>query len=182
MLAIVFLTVLLRLAAASRKTPRTALSSSLASPSTATTLTAIPSVTTIATSCTHSAHLNASSPTPQTASAAAAKTRCTTILLSGTPTSTSISAPASSGAPSGPEITASPELPPPGANFHEIGLKYVQTTYYSCVTFPLETHCGWHEPILDAGASGMRCDGSGQAALRAGVVAGIVAGGLALVV
>lgn len=79
-----------------------------------------------------------------------------------------------------PQITPSPEFDPPGGNFHEIGAKFVQTTYWSCVTFPLETHCGWHEPILDAGAGRIRCDGDGQAALRAGIVAGVVAGGLML--
>ncbi|OTA77629.1 hypothetical protein M434DRAFT_44879, partial [Hypoxylon sp. CO27-5] len=61
----------------------------------------------------------------------------------------------------------------PGANFHEMNAKYVQTTYWSCVTFPLETHCGWHQPILDAGAGRIGCEGSGRAALRAGVVAGV---------
>ncbi|KAI0179410.1 hypothetical protein GGR52DRAFT_305316 [Hypoxylon sp. FL1284] len=79
-------------------------------------------------------------------------------------------------------VTPSPELPP-GGNFHEIGAKIVQTTYWSCVTFPLETHCGWHEPILDASTgAAAQCDGSAgrNAAVRAGVVAGVVAGGLML--
>ncbi|CAK7212727.1 hypothetical protein SCUCBS95973_001561 [Sporothrix curviconia] len=31
--------------------------------------------------------------------------------------------------------------------------KFVQTTYYSCVTMGTYTHCGWHEPILDASTS-----------------------------
>ncbi|KAI1653843.1 hypothetical protein F4813DRAFT_241312 [Daldinia decipiens] len=175
MLAIVTLIALLSFAEASRKTPRTAIPSSLGSPSTTTTLATMPSVTTIVPSSTPSAQLNTSSPTPRLTSAGAATSRCTTLLLAA-PTSTSISTQTAID----PEITPSPELPPPGANFHEIGVKYVQTTYYSCVTFPLETHCGWHEPILDAGASGIRCEGSGQVALRAGVVAGIVAGGLIL--
>lgn len=61
-----------------------------------------------------------------------------------------------------------------------MGAKFVQTTYWSCVTFPLETHCGWHEPILDAGVGRVGCEGNGQAALRAGIVAGVVAGGLVL--
>ncbi|KAI0853061.1 hypothetical protein F5Y00DRAFT_225259 [Daldinia vernicosa] len=175
MLAILTLIALLSFAEASRKTPRTAIPSGLSSPLTTTTLTTIPSVTTIVSSNIPSIQINTSSSTSRLPSAAAAKSRCTTLPLDA-PTSTSISTHTTFD----PEITPSPELPPPGANFHEIGVKYVQTTYYSCVTFPLETHCGWHEPILDAGASGMRCEGSGQAALRAGVVAGIVAGGLVL--
>ncbi|KAI0095387.1 hypothetical protein F4814DRAFT_186893 [Daldinia grandis] len=169
MLVIVTITALLGLVEASRKTPRTAI------PSTATTLATIPSVTAIVPSSVPSVQLNASSSTLRLTSAAPAKSRCTTLPLDA-PTSTSISTQTTID----PEITPSPELPPPGANFHEMGVKYVQTTYYSCVTFPLETHCGWHEPILDAGANGVRCEGSGQAALRAGVVAGIVAGGLVL--
>ncbi|KAI1631305.1 hypothetical protein F4809DRAFT_646548 [Biscogniauxia mediterranea] len=49
-----------------------------------------------------------------------------------------------------------------GGIFHEIyGQKYTQTTYYSCVTFALETQCGWHEPILEVQGSG---------ASRAGIV------------
>ncbi|KIH91198.1 hypothetical protein SPBR_02100 [Sporothrix brasiliensis 5110] len=31
--------------------------------------------------------------------------------------------------------------------------KFVQTTYYSCVTLGTYSHCGWHEPILDASTS-----------------------------
>lgn len=29
-------------------------------------------------------------------------------------------------------------------------VRFVQTTYYSCVTIGTDSHCGWHEPILDA--------------------------------
>ncbi|KAH6656142.1 hypothetical protein BKA67DRAFT_535036 [Truncatella angustata] len=32
----------------------------------------------------------------------------------------------------------------------EVGAKFRQTTYYTCVTWPSTVHCGWHEPILDA--------------------------------
>jgi len=32
-------------------------------------------------------------------------------------------------------------------------LKFVQTTYYSCVTIGTYSHCGIHEPILDASAA-----------------------------
>jgi hypothetical protein len=34
--------------------------------------------------------------------------------------------------------------------------KFIQTTYWSCVAFARETHCGWHEPILDASSSAAR--------------------------
>ncbi|KAI1211489.1 uncharacterized protein F4807DRAFT_391127 [Annulohypoxylon truncatum] len=174
MLAIIILTTLLSLAEASFKTPRTALppSPSLSSAISASAVES--SIPTIATSSiTQSQPVESSSCAPQLKSSAAVSTRCSA-LLSDAPTSIST---ASTGSP---EITPSPELDPPGANFHEMGAKYVQTTYWSCVTFPLETHCGWHQPILDAKAGGIRCDGSGQAALRAGIVAGVVAGGLAL--
>ncbi|KAI1808806.1 hypothetical protein F4811DRAFT_1310 [Daldinia bambusicola] len=181
MLAIVALIALLSFAEASQKTPRTAIPSSLSSSSTATatTLATIPSVTTTVSNCVASAQLDmSSSPQRPTSVSVALGTRCTPLPLD-SPTSTA-STILSTGTASNPEITRSPELPLPGVNFHTFGQKFVQTTYWSCVTFPLETHCGWHEPILDAGAAGMRYEGSGKVALRAGVVAGIVAGGLAL--
>ncbi|KAI2606284.1 uncharacterized protein GGS25DRAFT_523950 [Hypoxylon fragiforme] len=75
-----------------------------------------------------------------------------------------------------PTITPSPELP--GGNFHELGgganVKFVQTTYWSCVTWPSETHCGWHEPILDASNAARGVSDSGRAALWAGVVVVVV--------
>ncbi|OTB00974.1 hypothetical protein M426DRAFT_14954 [Hypoxylon sp. CI-4A] len=176
MLAIVILTALLGLAEASWKTPRTAYAyPSSSSSSTSTLATAMPQVTApsgfISPSRLGLHGFNASSN-------GVAATGTGTILPLHTHTPASASASASA---SNPQITPSPELNPPGGNFHEIGggLKYVQTTYWSCVTFPLETHCGWHEPILDAGAGRIGCNG-GQAALRAGVVAGVVAGGLVL--
>ncbi|KAI1407115.1 hypothetical protein F5Y13DRAFT_135162 [Hypoxylon sp. FL1857] len=162
MLGIVTLMALLSFAEASLKTPRTAISPSLSS--TTTLEVALPSTTISAT---------AASSTQPTGSGVAAEIRNTVCLLD-EPTSSSTTA------ASNPKITPSPELSPPGANFHEMDAKYVQTTYWSCVTFPLETHCGWHQPILDAGAGRKGCEGSGQAALRAGVVAGVVAGGLVL--
>ncbi|KAI1088738.1 hypothetical protein F5B19DRAFT_407682 [Rostrohypoxylon terebratum] len=173
MLAIITLTTLLSLAQASFKTPRTALSPSPSLSSTAATSVAEFSIATISSSTPLSQSSESSPCDPQVQSSAAAETRCSAV-SSSTPTSVST---ASAGSP---EITPSPEFSPPGGNFHEIGAKYVQTTYWSCVTFPLETHCGWHQPILDAGAGRIRCEGSRQAALRAGIVAGVVAGGLAL--
>ncbi|KAI2465408.1 hypothetical protein F4781DRAFT_27068 [Annulohypoxylon bovei var. microspora] len=174
MLAITVLLTLLNLAEASFKTPRTALPPSPSPSSTIATSIVESSVVTIATSSIPPPQSSGSSScTPQLKSAAAAETRCSA-LPSDAPTSIST---ANAG---NPEITPSPELDPPGGNFHEMGAKYVQTTYWSCVTFPLETHCGWHQPILDAGAGRIQCEGSGRAALRAGVVAGVVAGGLVL--
>ena len=45
--------------------------------------------------------------------------------------------------------------PPPDATAvtAATGAKFVQTTYYSCVTIGPDSHCGWHEPILDASTS-----------------------------
>ncbi|KAI0879926.1 uncharacterized protein GGS22DRAFT_102185 [Annulohypoxylon maeteangense] len=174
MFAIIVLTTLLSLAEASFKTPRTALPPSPSLSSTTATSVVESLISTVATSSIPPTQPSVSSTcAPQPKSSAAAETRCSA-LPSNVPTSIST---ASAGSP---EITPSPESDSPGANFHEMGVKYVQTTYWSCVTFPLETHCGWHQPILDAGAGRIRCEGSGQAALRAGIVAGVVAGGLAL--
>ncbi|KAJ2979868.1 hypothetical protein NUW58_g7091 [Xylaria curta] len=52
----------------------------------------------------------------------------------------------------GPEPTAAPALENGGGERTIVadGRKFVQTTYWACETFPKETHCGWHEPILDA--------------------------------
>ncbi len=48
----------------------------------------------------------------------------------------------------------------------ELNEKFVQTTYYSCVTMGTYSHCGWHIPILDARAAPVR--GEAMVALRAG--------------
>ncbi|ORY69099.1 uncharacterized protein BCR38DRAFT_406965 [Pseudomassariella vexata] len=77
-----------------------------------------------------------------------------------------------------PEVTA-----PPGVDRQLEGetdmvgldMKFRQTTYWSCVAWTHTTHCGWHEPILDAGAARIGCPGA-QMAVRAGVVAGLVGG------
>ncbi|KAI0836574.1 hypothetical protein F5Y06DRAFT_272828 [Hypoxylon sp. FL0890] len=160
MLAIVALIALLSFAEASLKTPRTAISQS--SSSAATKEAALSSTTVPATS-TPTYLMNG-------------------VTVEGQHTAFVLEEPTSSStmATSNPKITPSPELNPPGANFHEMDAKYVQTTYWSCVTFPLETHCGWHQPILDAGAGRLGGEGNGQAVLRAGIVAGVIAGVLLL--
>ncbi|KAI0192519.1 hypothetical protein F4808DRAFT_365487 [Astrocystis sublimbata] len=69
---------------------------------------------------------------------------------------------------------------------NQINQKFLQTTYYACHTWARETHCGWHEPILDAsldsdsssGASGGGGAGAKDAIVRVGVVAGVVAWGV----
>jgi hypothetical protein len=53
-----------------------------------------------------------------------------------------------------------------------IDMNFVQTTYFSCVTRGTYSHCGWHRPILDAGAGRMTA-GPGIA-VRAGLAAGAV--------
>jgi hypothetical protein len=66
---------------------------------------------------------------------------------------------------------------------HVSGLvgKWHVTTYWSCVTGAVQTHCGWHEPVLPGG-NDISAAGSGKAALGAlGVVAAaIVVGALLL--
>ncbi|KAI1371112.1 hypothetical protein F4677DRAFT_318486 [Hypoxylon crocopeplum] len=175
MLVIVALLALLSSAEASLKTPRTASpprSSSSPSLPTTTLTGVVPTTTTTESGIYPQCNGSVSSELRPT-NAATASIRCTALPID---QSTSIPTGTASTAP---EITPSPEFDPPGGNFHEIGVKFVQTTYWSCVTFPLETHCGWHEPILDAGAGRAGCEG-GQAALRAGILAGVVAGGLVL--
>lgn len=51
-----------------------------------------------------------------------------------------------------PETTAGPELSGDAA-----ALRFVQTTYTTCVTFPNSVHCGVHKPILDASSSAVSC-------------------------
>ncbi|KAI0537273.1 hypothetical protein GGR58DRAFT_472423 [Xylaria digitata] len=69
---------------------------------------------------------------------------------------------------SNPEITAAPPLEPGD------GQKFIQTTYWACATLGLETHCGWHEPILDVSSAGTRVSG-GSGALMGGVAACVAA-------
>ncbi|KAK8102177.1 hypothetical protein PG984_015323 [Apiospora sp. TS-2023a] len=88
---------------------------------------------------------------------------------------------ASSGAAS--VVTAAPIVPSlhgtggllPANISHNINLKFVQTTYWSCVQWPTTVHCGWHEPILDA-SNGAGSPGRGQEGSRRAAVAGVVAG------
>ncbi|KAK8071421.1 hypothetical protein PG997_011624 [Apiospora hydei] len=64
-----------------------------------------------------------------------------------------------------------------GTYNNNINLKFVQTTYWSCVQWPTTMHCGWHKPILDAsngGGSPGRGQQGPQRAVGAGVVAGLV--------
>ncbi|KAK8073231.1 hypothetical protein PG994_004130 [Apiospora phragmitis] len=88
-------------------------------------------------------------------------------------------------------VTAAPLVPPslqsggsaglllPHANatrnHNNINLKFVQTTYWSCVQWPTTMHCGWHEPILDA-SNGAGSPGRGREGPRRAVGAGLVAG------
>ncbi|TGJ80015.1 hypothetical protein E0Z10_g8743 [Xylaria hypoxylon] len=74
---------------------------------------------------------------------------------------------------SNPETTAAPPL-----DLGD-GQKFVQTTYWACATFPSETHCGWHEPILDASSAGMKVRGG--SVTRTGGVAACVIAALVLV-
>ncbi len=60
-----------------------------------------------------------------------------------------------------PAITSAPEAP----DAAELAIKFRQTTYYSCVTLGTYTHCGTHEPILDA--SGAAPGATAAAATRA---------------
>ncbi|KAL1854849.1 hypothetical protein VTK73DRAFT_8677 [Phialemonium thermophilum] len=77
-----------------------------------------------------------------------------------------------------PQTTAAPLPSAGGAN-----VRFVQTTYWSCVTQGTYTHCGWHIPILDAGANRVfgRGGGNDRGTLAAGVagLAGLLLGWLA---
>ncbi|KAI0153172.1 hypothetical protein GGR57DRAFT_147814 [Xylariaceae sp. FL1272] len=78
---------------------------------------------------------------------------------------------------------------PMGGQFHQAGVEGMKeksfhiTTFWSCHTFPHETHCGWHEPVVfdgpaDAGDDAASTNGglrsSEDGLLRAGVVAAVV--------
>lgn len=62
-------------------------------------------------------------------------------------------------------------------HYNSVNMKFVQTTYWSCVQWPTTMHCGWHEPILDAsngaGSRGRGREGA-QRAVGAGLLAGLV--------
>ncbi|KAI0544408.1 hypothetical protein F4679DRAFT_38177 [Xylaria curta] len=55
------------------------------------------------------------------------------------------------------------------------GSKFVQTTFWACETFPKETHCGWHEPILDV-SNAATAPYHRDALVRAGIVAACAVG------
>ncbi|KAI1183045.1 hypothetical protein F5B17DRAFT_417699 [Nemania serpens] len=77
-----------------------------------------------------------------------------------------------------PETTAAPTLDLENLDDAGNGIKFVQTTFWACETFPLETHCGWHEPILDASNSGASRTGQQSVAARAGVAVACVVAAL----
>ena len=58
-------------------------------------------------------------------------------------------------------------------------MSFRQTTYYTCITHRVSTHCGWHHPILEAGGSRLGGGGWGWAA-RAAAAAGVIGAGLGL--
>ncbi|KAI1269982.1 hypothetical protein F5Y18DRAFT_421460 [Xylariaceae sp. FL1019] len=79
---------------------------------------------------------------------------------------------------------------PMGGQFHEVDIEGMKeksfhiTTFWSCHTFPHETYCGWHEPVVfdgpaDSGDDASSTNGglrwSKDVFRRAGVVA-VVAG------
>jgi hypothetical protein len=54
-------------------------------------------------------------------------------------------------------------------------IKFVRTTYYSCVTMGTYSHCGWHETILDASSGTKSAFGRDAGiAMRAASAAAIV--------
>ncbi|APA07564.1 predicted protein [Sclerotinia sclerotiorum 1980 UF-70] len=72
-----------------------------------------------------------------------------------------------------PIITAAPTV-----EEVQLGEKYHQITYWSCVTRKTYVHCGWHEPILAggteiAGAQCELCNGGRMALMAAGVVVAV---------
>ncbi|KAI8948852.1 hypothetical protein F4801DRAFT_436591 [Xylaria longipes] len=74
-----------------------------------------------------------------------------------------------------PAPTEAPALNQASEQIVDGGSKFVQTTFWACETFPLETHCGWHEPILDVSSAAVAPHPRGLL-VRAGVVAACIAG------
>ncbi len=73
-----------------------------------------------------------------------------------------------------PNMTAAPK---PSNSLNDEDIRFIQTTYYSCVTMGTYSHCGLHEPILDAsGASPMASmkGRGGWAVVAACVAAGVL--------
>jgi hypothetical protein len=79
------------------------------------------------------------------------------------------------------ETTKAPDSDPEGG-FHilEGGQKFVQTTYWSCVPLPAETHCGWHEPILAVSGARTSYGREEGMVIRVGLVVACVIAGLVL--
>ncbi|KAI3326382.1 hypothetical protein HD806DRAFT_487090 [Xylariaceae sp. AK1471] len=79
------------------------------------------------------------------------------------------------------ETTKAPDSDLEGS-FHilEGGRKFIQTTYWSCVALPSETHCGWHEPILETSAARTSYGREERIAIRAGFVVACVVAGLVI--
>ncbi|KAH9907060.1 hypothetical protein F4778DRAFT_778486 [Xylariomycetidae sp. FL2044] len=72
------------------------------------------------------------------------------------------------------------EAPGSAPDLGEYADEYTQVTYFSCHTFALETHCGWHEPIVRVNNAAGRGVGKGGKVVRAGLVAAGVVGGFLL--
>ncbi|KAI1823385.1 hypothetical protein F4861DRAFT_323254 [Xylaria intraflava] len=61
------------------------------------------------------------------------------------------------------------------------GEKFVQTTYWTCVPFPKETHCGWHAPILDTSSATTLSSHKGARRAVASIAAACILTGFILV-
>ena len=48
-----------------------------------------------------------------------------------------------------PTMTAAPDVDVSEAE-KELKERFLQTTYYTCITKGTYSHCGWHKPIIDA--------------------------------
>ncbi|KAK3934748.1 hypothetical protein QBC46DRAFT_70237 [Diplogelasinospora grovesii] len=74
-----------------------------------------------------------------------------------------------------PAVTDAPAIEGQGIDANGDAIKFVQTTYYSCVTMGTYSHCGWHEPILDASSGTKSAFGRDAGiAMRAASAAAIV--------
>lgn len=96
-------------------------------------------------------------------------------------------------------ITPAPSLPPgpeyitdlrdmkagvatyEGIDANGDAFRFVQTTYYSCVTRGTSAHCGWHRPIVDVVYGSGAGRGTGAAARAVGIAFLVVVGGMLLV-
>ncbi|KAH7041494.1 uncharacterized protein B0I36DRAFT_312924 [Microdochium trichocladiopsis] len=103
--------------------------------------------------------------------------RAMNALAQATPPPGAAVAPATAAGPAA--AAAAVTTPPPQVpSFDEAyGDEYMQTTYWSCNTFALTTHCGWHEPIIyiGGGKSGAASSISGSGRLLTAAVGGAAA-------